>query len=77
MSSSSKRYQVFSINESVMANGNATEQWVKAGAAWVNRDGSMNVYLDVLPLGGKLHVREVQGEAREGRQSREVAPEAN
>jgi hypothetical protein len=32
--------------------------------AFVNRDGSMNVYLDVLPLDGKLHVRE-QSERRD------------
>src|SRR5262249_48937183 len=32
--------------------------WVRAGSAWINKDGSMNVLLDVLPLDGKLHVRE-------------------
>lgn len=32
--------------------------WVKAGTAFVNHDGSMNVYLDVLPLDGKLHILE-------------------
>jgi hypothetical protein len=31
--------------------------WVRAGSAWTNRDGSINVYLDVLPLDGKLHLR--------------------
>jgi hypothetical protein len=38
--------------------------WVKAGSAFVNRDGSLNVYLDVLPLEGKLHVREALDERR-------------
>ncbi len=32
--------------------------WVRAGSAEVNRDGSVNMHLDVLPLDGKLHVRE-------------------
>ena len=32
--------------------------WVRAGTAFVNKDGSLNVYLDVLPLDGKLHLRE-------------------
>jgi len=32
--------------------------WVRAGWAEVNRDGSVNLHLDVLPLDGKLHVRE-------------------
>lgn len=37
--------------------------WIKAGSAWVNRDGSVNVYLDVLPLDGKLHIREPLNDA--------------
>jgi hypothetical protein len=32
--------------------------WVKGGSAFVNRDGSVNVYLDVLPLDGRLHIRD-------------------
>ena len=55
-----KRLQVFSIKEGKDKN----DIWVKAGMAFVNRDGSMNVYLDVLPLDGKLHVRE-QAERRD------------
>lgn len=31
--------------------------WTKIGAAWVNRDGSINVDLDALPLDGKIHLR--------------------
>jgi hypothetical protein len=58
-----KRLQVFSIKELIEKNEKKTV-WVKAGVAWVNRDGSLNVYLDVLPLDGKLHVREVQDERR-------------
>lgn len=46
------RLTVFSVKQT--ANGSV---WVKAGSAWTNRDGSLNVYLDVLPLDGKLHVR--------------------
>lgn len=60
-----KRYQVFSIKEGQAANGEKTQVWVKAGSAWVNRDGSLNVYLDVLPLDGKLHVREAPEQRRE------------
>lgn len=56
------RYQVFSIKE-IRENGGTKKLWVKAGSAWVNHDGaSMNVYLDVLPLDGKLHIREVSPE---------------
>ena len=49
-----KRLQVFSIK----SDANGATMWVKAGSAWVNRDGSMNVYLDMLPLDGRLHIRE-------------------
>jgi len=45
--------------------------WVRAGSAFVNRDGSLNVLLDVLPLDGKLHVRE----AGDRRESAEAAAE--
>lgn len=51
-----KKYEVFSIRETKEKNGAST--WVRAGSAWINRDGSINVYLDVLPLDGKLHIRE-------------------
>ncbi len=59
-----KRYQVFSIKE-IQEQGEKKSVWVKAGSAWVNRDGSINVYLDVLPLDGKLHVREPLEDRRE------------
>lgn len=31
--------------------------WVRVGACFTNRDGSMNVFLDALPTNGKLHIR--------------------
>ncbi len=49
-----KRYAVFSIRKT----SKNTSVWTRAGHAWVNRDGSMNLYLDVLPIDGVLHVRE-------------------
>lgn len=33
--------------------------WVRVGTAWVNRDDSLNLVLDALPIGGKLHVRDL------------------
>lgn len=32
--------------------------WRKVGAAFENRDGSLTIYLDAVPLNGKLLVRE-------------------
>jgi hypothetical protein len=59
MLTAGKRLAVFSIRE-----GKGGSVWVRAGSAFVNKDGSLNVLLDVLPLDGKLHVREA-GEKRD------------
>lgn len=32
--------------------------WTRAGNGFVNDDGSINVFLDVLPVDGRLHCRE-------------------
>jgi len=48
-----KRLAVFSVR----SNKGGTV-WVRAGSAFVNKDGSLNVLLDVLPIDGRLHVRE-------------------
>ena len=55
-----KRLAVFSIREN-----KGGSIWVRAGSAFVNKDGSLNLLLDVLPLDGKLHVREA-GEKKDG-----------
>lgn len=49
-----KRYSVFSIR-TTRNNGTI---WVRAGVAFVQADDSMNLYLDVLPMEGQLHIRE-------------------
>jgi hypothetical protein len=33
--------------------------WIRCGTAFVNRDQSINLYIDVLPINGKLHIREL------------------
>jgi hypothetical protein len=33
--------------------------WRRVGSGFVNRDGSFNLYLDALPVNGRLHMREV------------------
>ncbi len=32
--------------------------WDRIGAAFVNKDGSLNVILNSLPLDGRLHIRD-------------------
>lgn len=34
------------------------DRWVRIGAAFVNKDGSINCFLDALPVNGKLHIRD-------------------
>ncbi|MCU0695101.1 MAG: hypothetical protein SFW67_24660 [Myxococcaceae bacterium] len=53
MTTSATRLTVFSIRE-----GRNGSIWVRAGKATLNGDGSLSLELDVLPLDGKLHVRE-------------------
>jgi hypothetical protein len=41
--------------------------WSRVGMAWLNRDGSINVVLDSLPLGGRIQLREDDRDRREQR----------
>ena len=48
--------------------------WVRVGVAFVNRDGSLHVRLDAMPVNGQLHIRDYQPlEARDGSARGEVA----
>ena len=48
--------------------------WLKVGAAFENRDGSLNLFLDAFPVNGKLHVRERKAKqgAPSGEESRSM-----
>jgi hypothetical protein len=51
----------------VERNKDGRKFWVRVGAAFVNRDGSLNVRLDAMPVNGELQIRDYQPrEAREG-----------
>lgn len=45
---------VFTIRETSIKES----RWVKIGVAFVNKDGSLNVILDALPVNGELHIRD-------------------
>jgi hypothetical protein len=49
-----KRLAVFSIKNTDRRGA----VWCRVGTAFVNKDESLNVFLDALPLDGKLHCRE-------------------
>jgi hypothetical protein len=48
----------------VVEKGQGKSFWVRIGAGFTNRDGSMNLHLDALPINGKLQVREWEPERR-------------
>lgn len=52
----SKRMVVFSIRKHDRGGGYV---WTRSGTAFSNKDGSLNVVLEVLPLNGRLHIRDV------------------
>jgi hypothetical protein len=49
--------------------------WSRVGTAFKNRDGSINVFLDSLPIGGKIQLREDDRE-RQPRATGALAEEA-
>ena len=49
---------VMNVYTIVEKEGSEKSFWVKVGACFPNRDGSLNVYLDALPINGKLQIRE-------------------
>jgi hypothetical protein len=58
----------------VERNKDGRKFWVRVGAAFVNRDGSLNVRLDAMPVNGELHIRDYQPrEAREGTERERAA----
>ena len=48
---------VFAISEKEVGS-TGKERWTKIGIGFVNRDNSINVVLDALPLNGRLQIRE-------------------
>lgn len=43
--------------------GNGKTRWTRIGYAYENRDGSLNLYLDALPLGRRLQIRDAKEDA--------------
>jgi len=49
---------VYTIIERTTAGGVTKSYWTKVGVGFVNRDGSITLQLDAIPISGKLQVRE-------------------
>ena len=41
----------------VETDGDAKDYWQRVGSAWTNKDDSINITLNALPVNGKLHIR--------------------
>lgn len=57
----------------VERNKDGRKFWVRVGAAFVNRDGSLSVKLDAMPVNGQLHIRDYQPSESRERPAREQA----
>ena len=42
----------------VVTQRGTNKYWTRIGAAFVNRDGSINVKLEAVPVSGEIHVRD-------------------
>jgi hypothetical protein len=62
----------YKIVYAVIARG-AHRHWLRIGLAFVNRDGSLNVRLDAMPLSGQLQIRDAPGRDEGGASVADVA----
>jgi hypothetical protein len=44
----------------VITERNEKTYWNRIGVAFTNKDGSLNVKLDALPIGGTMHIRDYE-----------------
>ncbi len=51
---------VYAISEAAKEGRDGKDRWTKIGIGFVNRDNSINVVLDALPLNGRFHIRDRQ-----------------
>ena len=64
VSAPATRYEVFNIKNFKGSDGSTRAEWLKVGAAFPNNDGKgFNVVLDLLPIDGKLTLREYEPKA--------------
>jgi hypothetical protein len=58
--SNKKTFVAYQITETNKTDDNGAPRsfWNRIGTAWVNKDGSINVQLNSLPLDGKIQLRE-------------------
>lgn len=51
--------EVYTIEEKTGKEGKESKSyWTRVGSAFENKDGSVNIYLNALPINGKLQIRD-------------------
>ena len=55
METTSKKIQAV---YTVVPKNDGKDLWLRVGSAFPNRDGSLSVLLDAIPVNGRLHIRE-------------------
>ena len=55
---------------------NARKRWVRIGAAFNNRDGSINVLLDAVPTNGTIQLRDWTPEEAQRQEAQRQEPHA-
>lgn len=53
----------------IVERGEGKSFWLRVGNAFENRDGSLNVFLDAIPINGRLQIREYQPDDERDAQS--------
>ena len=64
MNESMQLKDVYTISEREGGQEAGRERWTRIGIGFVNRDNSINVVLDAIPLSGRLHIRERQAKTK-------------
>lgn len=64
--SGKQRFEVHTIVKRDGQNGEVKSFWVRVGSAFTNKDGSINVFLDALPVNGQLQLRVPQPRDEQG-----------
>ncbi len=60
MSESILLKDVFAISDREVAGEPGKSRWTRVGVGFVNRDSSINIVLDAIPMNGRLQVRDRQ-----------------
>lgn len=56
---------VYVIHDTKNGQRKAKGRWTRIGVAFENKDGSLNVLIDAIPLNGRLHIRDRDDDSKQ------------